>query len=201
MHYSNAPVSIPPLPPLGSMDGTVKLFHLSGKRLLQTFVHCRPEEVVGGASAAMETVQEEEEDGEGGLIQKEESILSVECVGFARGSLRWVASGGMDKTIKIWDTTNGSCRSVCHHNGGVVSLRWHPSLPVVCSGCLDNLVRIWDSRNGGLLADLSGHKDQVTNIDMVSSSSAEGATLDSIICTSDDGTARVFQIDTVSLLR
>ena len=168
--------------------------------MLQTFVHCRPEAIEGSASAAMEPIDEEDDENMG--VQKEESVLSVECVGFARGSLRWIASGGMDKTLKIWDTTNGSCRNVCSHKGGVVSLRWHSVLPVVCTGCLDNLVRIWDARNGNLLVQLTGHRDQITYIDMVSFPNSEGtaANLDSIICTSDDHTSRIFQLDVHSLL-
>ena len=185
------------------MDGTVKLFHLSNKRVLQLFVHCKPEVLAEGADA-METLMNEdgeEIDGE----QRDEAILSVECVGIAKGSLRWLASGGMDKTLKIWDATNGSCRSVCVHGGAVVSLKWHAVLPVVCTGCLDNVVRLWDARNGSLLAQLTGHRDQITFVDMlplISSPSTEsGDQFDSIISVSDDATARIFQISTTSLLR
>ena len=182
------------------MDGTVKLYHLGGKRVLQTFVHCKPEEVAAAAEAgAMEAVDEgDENDDEEGGTRKEESVLSVECIGLARGTLRWVASGGMDKTLKIWDATTGSCRSVCQHGAGVVTLRWHSSLPIVCTGCLDNMVRIWDARNGTILAQLSGHRDQVTSIDWLSTSTSG---LDSIICCSNDATSRVFQVDVSSLLR
>lgn len=189
------------------MDGAVKLFHLGGKRVLQTFVHCSPQAIEGApAPASEDAMQEGDEDykAEEGGMQKEESILSVECVGIAKGTLRWLASGGMDKTLKIWDTTNGSCRSVCTHGGGVVSLRWHSSLPVVCTGCLDNLVRLWDARSGSLLSTLTGHRDQVTFIDMITLPSQAGSdneALDSIISASNDGTARVFQVFTSSLLR
>jgi len=186
------------------MDGTVKLYHLAGKRVLQTFVHCKPEETTLAGGGAMEAVAEEDEDADEDGTRKEESVLSVECVGMARGSLRWLASGGMDKTLKIWDITTGSCRSVCHHSAGVVSLRWHSSLPVVCTGCLDNNVRLFDARNGSQLAELTGHRDQVTYIDMVSlpSHSGEGAHgLESIICSSNDSTCRVFHVDLWSLMR
>lgn len=185
--------------PTGSIDGTVKLFHLGGKRVLQQFVHCKPEDDVGAAArneaAPLEALMNddgEEIEGE----QKDVSISSVECVGIARGSLRWLASGGMDKTLKIWDTTNGTCRSVCMHPAGVVALKWHALLPVVCTGCLDNSVRLWDARNGTMLAQLTGHRDQVTFLDMVSVTGA----LDTIISVSDDGTARIFEVSTASLL-
>lgn len=198
----------------GSIDGTVKLFHLGSKRVLQMFVHCKPEELVGGdifrEDAVAETLMNE--DGEEILgEQKEVSIASVECISIAKGSLRWLASGGMDKTLKIWDTTNGTCRSICTHNGGVVSVKWHSFLPVVCTGCLDNNLRLWDARNGSLLAELTGHRDQVTFLDMISTTvpgmvstptdAAQGDALDTIISVSDDGTSRIFQISTAALLR
>lgn len=41
-----------------------------------------------------------------------ETSLSVECVGFSGGDYRWVASGGLDNTLKIWDTVTGMCRQV-----------------------------------------------------------------------------------------
>ncbi len=37
---------------------------------------------------------------------------SVECVGFSPTELRWVASGGLDKSLKIWDSATGICRFV-----------------------------------------------------------------------------------------
>lgn len=33
--------------------------------------------------------------------EDEEGTMSVECVGFSKGAFRWVASGGMDKTLKV----------------------------------------------------------------------------------------------------
>jgi hypothetical protein len=43
------------------MDGTVKLFHLSNKRVLQTFVHCKPEAVSDAPADGSEMEAEEEE--------------------------------------------------------------------------------------------------------------------------------------------
>ena len=39
------------------------------------------------------------------ISQEEEGTMSVECVGFSGGSFRWAASGGMDKTLKVSNTT------------------------------------------------------------------------------------------------
>ena len=43
---------------------------------------------------AMDEEGEGEEEEEGGT-------LSVECVGFSSGDFKWIASGGLDKTMKV----------------------------------------------------------------------------------------------------
>ena len=35
--------------------------------------------------------------------------MSVECVGFSKGSFRWAASGGMDKTLKVRSSYSSPC--------------------------------------------------------------------------------------------
>jgi hypothetical protein len=77
------------------MDGTVRLFHISGKRLLQTFVHCTPQKVDAGPAAGVgeegpggmaEGGSEGEEDEEG--EEELEEVKAVECVGFAAKDLK-----------------------------------------------------------------------------------------------------------------
>lgn len=215
----------------GSADGTVKLFQLSGKRLLQTFIHSArlDEDATAAAAAAasadrtsMRTVREasneegEEEDGdmddEGGADydsdggeERLDAVLGVECVGFANGEWKFVASGGMDKTLKVWDTMTGVARCTCVHGGSVVALVWHSSLPLIATAALDNVVRIWDARNGALLQELTGHNDLVTSIDMVPITSENridgtGDATDMIISVSDDKTARIFLVNMNSLV-
>ena len=84
---------------------------------------------------------DDEEGDEGGT-------LSVECVGFSSPDLKWVASGGLDKTMKVWDMVSGSCRCVCVHGGSVIALKWHAVLPIVTTASLDRAVRLWDARGG-----------------------------------------------------
>jgi WD40 repeat protein len=206
----------------GSADGTMKLFQLSGKKVLQKFVHSDPSALAQPGSEAapsvfsrMTTIAEQssrggdmDDEDEGGEEEtmgagpETEELSAVECVGFAKGGLKWVASGGMDKNLKVWDMTTGSCRCVCAHGGSVVALKWHDSLPVICTAALDNVIRIWDARNGSLLAELTGHKDLVTNLDLLSVKGVDGSRgiTDAIVTVSDDNTSRVFLIDMNSLL-
>jgi len=205
----------------------LRLFQVSGKKMLQKFVHSSAKIASSSSSTAAavgggEDGEEEEE----GREEEEEEALSVECCGFSHGDLKWVASGGMDKELKVWDTASGTLRSTCTHGGSVVSLRWHETLPVICTAALDCLVRVWDARNGHLLASLSGHREQITFLAFLplppaaaatsaAASASEGneqakqasqtvhassSSLDVIVTASDDFTSRVFHIDTRALL-
>ena len=200
--------------------------------MLQTFIHSArlDDEATAAAASArsaasgsMRTVREgdeeggegdEEGEGEGYADDEDEegeeridAVLGVECVGFANGEWKWVASGGMDKTLKVWDTMTGTLRCSCPHGGSVVALVWHSSLPLVATAALDNVVRIWDARNGALLKELTGHHDLVTSIDMVPITAANrvddssvGDATDAIVSVSDDKTARVFLVNMNSLI-
>jgi len=191
------------------------LLQISKKRVLLKLMHNSPaakeeESKVRSNDVDMDEDEEGEEVVEG---------VAVECVGFAPESLsasssstavtsmKWAASGGMDKTMKIWDLTSGSCRCVCAHDGSVVALRWHSSLPIVCSAALDNVVRVWDARSGSLLQRLTGHLDLVTNIVFAPAISSRReqhhgveTLLDYIVSVSDDNTSRIFMIDSTLLI-
>lgn len=91
----------------GGTDGTMKLYHISGKRVLQSFVHA----VVTGSG----TENAMDGGGEAGDV-----TMSVECVGFycppqgvATSNIKYVASGGVNGQLKIWDSNNGQMRSSC----------------------------------------------------------------------------------------
>jgi hypothetical protein len=211
----------------GSADGTVKLYQLNGKRLLNTFIHSAALDsetaAAAAASAALDrrealgAVREgaHEDGGDADMMDgpddrdydddlpgedRIDAVLGVECVGFANGEFRWVASGGMDKTLKVWDTMTGAMRCSCQHGGSVVALAWHSVLPLVVTAALDNVIRVWDARNGALLKELSGHSDLVTGIEMTpitAENRVEGAgdATDIIVSVSDDKTARVFLVN------
>lgn len=58
---------------------------------------------------------------------------------------RYVASAGFDKNINISDTLNEeiSVVKVLEHDDRVVSVRWHPYLPLLISTSADKSARIW----------------------------------------------------------
>ena len=93
--------------------------------------------------------------------------------------------------MKIWDYINGTCRSVCQHNGSVVSLQWHTSLSIVSTAALDNIIRVWDARSGTILSESmimlpilsSNNDDNIVNIDN---------STDAIVSVSVDKTVKIF---------
>lgn len=94
----------------------------------------------------------------------------------------------------------GTCRSVCTHGEGVVSLKWHNSLPLIATAALDNFVRLWDARDGTLIFEFSGHCDLVLNLAMAPLASGDIDVSDVIVSVSDDGTAKIFQFNAAAVL-
>ena len=157
------------------------------------------------------------DDDEDLTVAEVETTVSVESVGFCNCSdLKWIASGGMDSTLKVWDLMTGVCRSVGCHDDSVIALKWHQSLPIIVTAALDNILRLWDARNGSLLCRFTGHNNLILNFDMhpfhintassntqldVSSNSNESGNFSDVIVTvSDDGTAKVFMIHASQIL-
>lgn len=154
----------------GSEDGNAYLFSLVSMKLVQTFVH-------------------DQTNGE--------EHLNVECVGFSALSLGWCATGGLDNFLRVWEP-NGSCRCSVLHNGGVVSLQWHPDLPFLCTGSLDWVVRLVDARSGDVLKTFTGHLDGVTTVCLAKlqdDTSMPSEKVNSIISLSDDASTKVFFVN------
>ena len=64
---------------------------------------------------------------------------------------RYLASAGFDKNIQISDTSNKQKVEVVktlEHDDKVVSVRWHPYLPILLSTSADKSARIWAPYSG-----------------------------------------------------
>lgn len=170
---------------IGTEDGIVYFLQSSSLKLLSVFKHAEQNDTAVTVENDIEA-----------------AVMSVECVGFSSSNKRWVASGGMDGAMKVWDTATASCRAVCLHDDGVVALEWHPLEHFVCTASLDTCARVWDARNGACIHKFTGHHAMITSIALGKySSQSEGGRYeeaDYIVSVSDDNTARVFMIPTES---
>jgi WD40 repeat protein len=107
--------------------------------------------------------------------------------------------------MKIWDISTGTCRCVCSHDESVISLQWHPSLPLIATASLDFALRLWDARSGTCLITLTGHRNLITNLDFklvalpspLPNSRSQCEVLSSV---SDDGTVKIYVVEAEGLL-
>jgi len=78
---------------------------------------------------------------------------------------KWLASTGLDKTIKLWDMGTGQeFRTLKGHTGGVSSVAFSPDGKRLASGGGDNTVRVWNTADGEELFCLDGHKRCVNSV-------------------------------------
>ena len=81
-----------------------------------------------------------------------------------------IVSGGMNKTIKVWDVDDGSelmtinRSNVNTTNLGVASLAFSPDGRQIVSGDFSGEFNIWDAATGKQLMTLQGHKNPIYSI-------------------------------------
>ncbi|KAI8614390.1 hypothetical protein BC830DRAFT_1082008 [Chytriomyces sp. MP71] len=100
----------------------------------------------------------------------------VKCLAYSSGG-GWVASGGLDRRVMIWDTQEGREREIvgfavsssvfCHDKSpqaSIYALACNPAGTTVVSGSPDKVVRVWDPRSGKQAIGLTGHRDNVRGL-------------------------------------
>jgi WD40 repeat protein len=76
-----------------------------------------------------------------------------------------VASGSVDRTVRLWDTVTGAALQTLEgHSGSVYSVAFSPDGKQVASGSDDRTVRLWDTVTGTALQTLKGHSSSVYSV-------------------------------------
>ncbi len=93
----------------------------------------------------------------------------VKCLASADASDDWVASGGLDHKIKVWDLNGGGEKlqiDIGKHEsnakGSVYALS--VSGTIMASGGPESIVRLWDPKSGKRITNFVGHTDNVRDI-------------------------------------
>ncbi|KAJ5101740.1 hypothetical protein NUU61_003962 [Penicillium alfredii] len=104
----------------------------------------------------------------------------------------WVASGGLDHKLYLWDLNGGgdilsidACGDDIAEKGSVYALGAVSS--VLASGGPENVVRVWDPRSGKLVTKFVGHTDNIRDILI-------NETGDTIMTASSDQTIKIWSL-------
>ena len=105
---------------------------------------------------------------------------------------QWFASGGGDRTIKIWDLASGSLRlTLTGHISTVRGLAVSPRHPYLFSCGEDKMVKCWDLETNKVIRHYHGHLSGVYTLSL-------HPTLDILVTGGRDGVARVWDMRTRS---
>ena len=91
----------------------------------------------------------------------------VKCLASPGAHSDWVASGGLDHKIKLWDLNGGGERlhidlGENETKGSVYALSVRGS--VMASGGPESIVRLWDPKSGKRITNFVGHTDNIRDI-------------------------------------
>ncbi len=168
----------------------------SGKYLQASVYFAAAYKQSGNVSAITEKLQN-------GLINSSKAALAKQII-VLKGHSSWVSSGtfsddgkmlatgGWDRTIRLWDINTGKSKIIAQPFGKVLSVNFSPAGTSIVAGCWNGYAYVWDL-NGQLLATLDGHRGRVNY-------AAFSPDAKRIVTASDDCTARIWSADGTPLL-
>ena len=76
-----------------------------------------------------------------------------------------MASGSVDKTLKIWNLESGAqIKELKGHSNDVISVAFSPDGKILASGSGDNTIKIWNLESGAQIKELKGHSNSVYSV-------------------------------------
>ncbi|NMG05524.1 NB-ARC domain-containing protein [Brasilonema sp. UFV-L1] len=106
-----------------------------------------------------------------------------------------LASGSSDRTLKLWDISNGRClKTLLGHTRWVRSVAFSPDGTILASCGGDNTLKLWDVREGQCLKTWRGHSGWLWSVAF----SPDGYTLASA---SEDKTVKLWDVRTGECLK
>jgi WD repeat-containing protein 48 len=116
----------------------------------------------------------------------------VKCLSIPDQNSNWVASGGLDQKVFLWDLEGkgeilkiDTCGDDVTEKGSVYALGTGGS--VLASGGPESVVRVWDPKSGKLITKFVGHTDNIRDILI----NQDG---DTIMTASSDQTIKVWSL-------
>ncbi|KAK9369730.1 hypothetical protein V1509DRAFT_618934 [Lipomyces kononenkoae] len=96
----------------------------------------------------------------------------VKCLAVDNQESDWIASGGLDRKVILWDLNGGGEKLQIdvgkkgeNQKGSIYALgTGGPGGSIVGSGGPDSIVRLWDQRTGGSILDFVGHTGNIRAI-------------------------------------
>ncbi|XP_053981415.1 angio-associated migratory cell protein [Hylaeus volcanicus] len=164
---------------------------VSGKTILSTAktskIICVLQDLNNGKRNSIANTDEDAESSKGNSDSN-----WVETAAFCKNpTFQVAATGTVNGEIFIWDILKQVLRLKIEQESGISKLLWKGNTHVLFSAGLDGILRCFDARNGQCLRSFKGHTADI--LDLYISENGEKA-----LTTSDDSTARIFDISSIS---